>query len=145
MAFTNPSVAQFQAQFPRDFPYGTDPNISVLDSDITAAFQRANVLTNQALFADQGTYTFCYNLLSAHYLVLNLRASSQGINGQYNFLQNSKGVGQINEAFAIPQRILDNPLFSMLTKTNYGAQYLEILSPKLLGQMGAVYMPAHAL
>lgn len=139
MSYTNPSVADFKNQFVRDFPYGVDPNNNVLDSDITYAFQMTNVNINCALFPDQGTYSLAYNLLSAHYLVTNLRASSQGINGQYNFLQQSKNAGSISEAFGIPQRILDNPYFSMLTKTNYGAMYLQLLLPQLSGQVYNVY------
>lgn len=79
-----------------------------------------------------------YNLLSAHYLVMNLRSSSQGINGQYNFLQVSKGVGSVNESFSIPERITNNPYFSMLTKTNYGQAYLQLLLPQLTGQIYVV-------
>jgi hypothetical protein len=71
-------------------------------------------------------------------LVLNIRSSSQGINGQFNFLQQTKSVGAVSEGFAIPQRILDNPYFSMLTKTNYGAEYLQLLLPQLAGQMFVV-------
>lgn len=145
MAFNNPSVGEFKNQFIRDFPYGTDPKISVLDADITYAFQYANTNINQGLFADQGTYSLCYNLLSAHYLVLNLRSSSQGINGQYNWLQNSKAVGAVNEAFTIPQWVLDNPYLAMFSKTNYGAQYLSLLLPQLIGQTFAAYGPPHAL
>lgn len=133
--FVNPSVNDFKTQFTRDFPYGTDPNVSVLDSDITSSFLYTNVNINQELFPDQGTYTLAYNLLSAHYLVMNIRSSSQGMNGQFNFLQTSKGAGPVNEAFSIPQRVLDNPYWSMLTKTNYGALYLQILLPQLAGQI----------
>jgi hypothetical protein len=138
MAFTNPSVQDFKNQFFRDFPYGTDPEVSVLDQDITAAFVFTNVNFNQALFGDQGSYNLGYLLLSAHYLVMNLRASSQGLNGQFNFLQNSKGAGSVNEAFAIPQRILDNPDWAILSKTNYGAQYLQLIIPQLAGQIYTV-------
>jgi hypothetical protein len=146
MAFSNPAVTDFQNQFVRDFPYGTDINNTVLNSDITSAFQFTNVnIVNQSLFPDQGTYTLAYLLLAAHYLVLNLRASSQGINGQFNWLQNSKGVGQVNEAFSIPQRVLDNPAFSQYFKTNYGAQYFNLIWPYLSGQMFSVCGPANAL
>lgn len=145
MAYNNPSVQDFKDQFPRDFPYGTDIKTSVLDSDISAAFRQTNVNINQGLFADQSSYTLGYNYLAAHYLSLSFQTSSQGFNGQYNFLQNSKGVGGVNEAFAIPQRILDNPYFSMLTKTTYGARYFELILPKLTGQMFSVYGPARAL
>src|ERR1700733_14959368 len=135
MAYTNPSVTDFQNQFVRDFPYGTDPENNVLNSDITNAFNFTNFNINQALFQNQAQYPLGYLLLSAHYLVLNMRASSQGINGQYNFLEQSKGVGALNSSFAIPQRILDNPYWSMLTKTNYGSEYLQLLLPQLAGQM----------
>lgn len=109
-------------------------NTQVLDQDITSSFMSTNVNINQALFPDQSTYTLGYLLLSAHYLVMNLRQSSQGINGQYNFLQASKGVGSVNESFSIPQRVLDNPYWTMLTKTNYGSSYLQLLLPQLAGQ-----------
>lgn len=138
MAFQNPSVADFQNFFTRDFPYGTDPNVAILDSDISKAFVFTNINFTQALWADQGSYTTGYLLLSAHYLVMNIRASSQGINGQFNFLQNSKSAAAISEAFGIPQRILDNPDWSMLCKTNYGAQYLQLVLPQLAGQIYTV-------
>lgn len=138
MAYSNPSVSDFQGYFYRDFPYGTDINTSVIDADITKAFVQTNININQGLFADQGSYNVGYFLLSAHYLVTNLRMSSQGINGQFNFLQSGKGAGGVSESFSIPQRILDNPDWSMLTKTNYGAMYLQILIPLLTGQMYTV-------
>lgn len=139
MAFDNPSVAQFKSQFARDFPYGTDPNVAVLDSDITYAFILVNVNINQALFADQGSYSVGYNLLAAHYLVMNLRASSQGINGQFNFLQQSKSVGAVSEAFGIPDRIMANPDWAMLCKTNYGAMFIQLVLPQLAGQVYNAY------
>ena len=135
VAYSNPAVTDFKNQFVRDFPYGTDPTTSVLDSDIANAFQFVNININQGLFADQGSYTLGYLLLSAHYLVFALRASSQGLGGQYNFAQNTKSVGQVSEGFTIPEHISNNPYLLMLTKTNYGAQYLELILPKLCGQI----------
>lgn len=145
MAFQNPSVADFKNQFVRDFPYGTDISVNVLDADISYAFQVVNVNINQGMFADQGSYTLGYNLLAAHNLVLNIRASSQGINGQWNWLENSKSVGSVSQAFSIPQWILDNPLMSQLTKTNYGALFLQLVLPQLTGAMFTGFMPAAAL
>lgn len=139
MGFSNPTVVDFKSFFIRDFPYGTDPNVSILDGDITKAFTFTNVNMNQGLFSDQGSYNVGYLLLSAHYLVMNIRASSQGINGQFNFLQQGKGAGSVNESFAIPQRVLDNPDWAILTKTNYGAQFLQLVIPQLCGQIFNVY------
>lgn len=139
MSFLNPSIADFKTQFFRDFPFGIDINTSILDQDILNAFAVVNVNFNPSLFADQKSYALGYNLLTAHYLVLNIRQSTQGINGQFNFGQQSKGVGAVNEAFAIPQRILDNPEFAMLSKTNYGAQFLMLILPQLTGQIFSVH------
>lgn len=139
MAYENPSVAEFKAYFNRDFPYGSDVETSVTDDDIVKAFQMVNVNINQCLFGYQASYTVGYLLMSAHYLVMNLRASSQGINGQFSWLEQSKSVGNVSQAFAIPQRILDNPYFSMLTKTDYGAQFLQLILPQLVGQVSIAY------
>ncbi len=138
MAYLNPSVADFKSFFVRDFPYGTDMEDSVLDSDIAKSFQFTNMAIFQGNFSNQSNYTTAYLLLSAHYLVLNLRSSTQGINGQFSFLEQSKGVGQVNQAFAIPQQVLDNPLWSIYMKTNYGAQYLEIILKQSIGVMTTV-------
>lgn len=133
--YLNPTIAQFKTQFTRDFPYGTDPLISILDQDIANAFNYVNVNFSQDFWADQTSFYLGYNLLAAHFLVLNIRQSSQGILGQYNFNESSKSAGSVSQAFSIPQRILDNPEFAMLTKTNYGAQFLFLILPQLAGQM----------
>lgn len=138
MAFSNPSVQDFKDRFFRDFPYGVDPTTTVVDQDITTAFVMVNINMNPELFADQGSYTQGYLLLSAHYLVMNLRSSSQGLNGQFNFGQQSKAAGSVSEAFAIPQRILDNPDWAILCKTNYGAQFIQLVLPQLAGQIYGV-------
>jgi hypothetical protein len=138
MAYVNPTVNDFKSFFVRDFPYGTDPKTSILDSDIAKAQTFTNVNFNPDLWQDQGSYNIGYNLLSAHYLVMNLRASSQGINGQFAFLEQSKSAGSVSQAFAIPQRVLDNPDWAMLAKTNYGMAYLQMVIPQLAGQIYVV-------
>ena len=134
MAYVNPTITDFKEYFFRDFPYGTDINTSVTDQDIANAMNMTSLHINKGLFSGQDFYSLGYLLLSAHYLVMNLRTSSQGINGQFAFLEQSKSVGSVNQSFAIPQRVLDNPDWSILMKTNYGAQYLQLLIPQLCGQ-----------
>lgn len=138
MAYTAPTIGDFKARFFRDFPYGTDPNVAVLDQDILIAFNSVDIQINEGLWDNQGAYSQGYLFLAAHNLVLNLRASSQGLNGQWNWIQNSKSVGQVSESFSIPQRILDNPDLATYTKTNYGAQYLGLLWPNLCGQIFSI-------
>lgn len=113
-------------------------NVSVLDADIVSAFNLVDININQALWSNQISYTLGYLYLAAHYMVLNIRASSQGLNGQYNWAQNSKSVQGVSEGFEIPQRIKDNPDFMAYTKTNYGAQYINMLWPQLAGQVFTV-------
>lgn len=137
--FVNPQPTDFMNYFNRDFPYGVDINTSVTTTDIANAMQMTNISINQALWTDQASYNVGYLLLSAHYMVLNLLSSSQGINGQYSWLENSKAVGAVNQSFSIPQRVLDNPYWSQLFKTNYGAQYMQLLLPQLCGQMYVVH------
>lgn len=135
MSFLNPTVQDFKDYFFRDFPYGTDPETSILDADIAKAYGQTNVNLNPSLFADQNTYTIGYLLLAAHYLVVDIRMSSQGVSGSYSWLVTNKAVGSVSEGFQIPQQILDNPYMSMLSKTNYGAKYLELVLPSLVGQI----------
>lgn len=136
--YTNPSQSDFETFFYRDFPYGTDPTVSVTPTDIANAFALTNITINQGLWPDQSSYNIGYLYLTAHYLVLNLRAGSQGLNGQWNWTQTNKAVSGVSEAFAIPQRLIDNAELMAYTKTNYGNQYLMLLLPILSGQMFTV-------
>lgn len=137
MAYTNPSVTDFKTYFFRDFPYGSTMS-TVQDQDITNALADASYNLNSGLFGSQAKYTAGYLLLAAHYLVTNLRASSQGVAGNYSWLEASKSVGSVSQAFSIPERILANPEFAMLSKTSYGAKYLLMVLPLLSGQIFTV-------
>jgi len=138
MAYTNPGVGDFKNFFVRDFPYGTDPATSIIDQDIENAFLEADLNVNTAFFETQAAYNLGYLLMSAHFLVISIRASSQGISGQYSWLQTNKSVGSVSEGMQIPPSILNNPALAMLSKTNYGARYLMIILPKMVGQIFTV-------
>ncbi len=139
MAYNNPTITDFQNFFVRDFPYGTDVTTTVTTNDIGSAYSSVNAFSlNQGLYSNQASYTLGYLYMAAHFLVQNLRASSQGINGQFNWLQQSKGAGSVNEAFAIPERVLHSPMWSMFTKTNYGMMFLQLISPRLIGNIISV-------
>lgn len=141
--YTNPTVADFKAYFTRDWPYGND-NKSVMDVDITKAIAQAGFNFNQALFSTQDRYTMGFLYLTAHYLVVDLRMAAQGISGSYPWLQTSHAAGSVSESLQIPQRILDNPVFAMLSKTNYGAKYLALILPQLVGNVFTVRGRTHA-
>lgn len=138
MAYQNPSVQDFKDYFYRAFKFDEDPQIGVTDLDITNAFQMTNTQINQALFCTQEAYTLGYLNLAAHNLVMSIRASSQGLNGQFSFLEQSKSVGSVSQSFAIPDRILQNPYWSVFMKTNYGVAYMMMILPQLTGQIYVV-------
>lgn len=137
MTYTNPQVSDFKTYFYRDFNYGPNSN-TVTNTDITNALTDASVFINPVLFNTQAIYNTGFLLLAAHFLVMSLRASSQGVNGQFPWMQSSKGVGSVSEGFTIPDRILANPEFAMLSKTYYGAKFLFMVLPQLTGVMFSV-------
>ena len=135
MAYINPSVNEFKKQLARDFPYGgTNGDLTTIqDLDIKNAQVEAGININQSLFANQAAYSLGFNLLTAHYLVMDLRASAAGIQGTYPWMTSSKGVGSVNESIQIPEQIMRNPYMAMLSKTYYGAKYLNLVLPSLVG------------
>lgn len=145
MGWPNPTVQNFQAQYFRDFPYGLSNGdlTTVQDADIQAAINKTALFINPALYTNQAAYNNGFLALSAHYLVLSLRASSQGIAGQWPWMVTSKGVGGVSEGITIPEWVLRNPMWSVLTTTNYGMDFLFGVLPNLVGQMFTVFGPAH--
>ena len=138
--FEDTTVQAFKAHFTRDFPYlpnpipeGTIADQYVKNSDIEKAIQEAIFNVNPALFDSQESYSLCFNYLTAHYLVTDLRNSAQGLFGQYNWMTSSKSVGSVSEGYSIPQKILDNPEFAYISTTPYGAKYLSMIMPLLTG------------
>lgn len=108
----------------------------VCDQDIQAAFQLALAFNfSQNLFANQATYTQAACLLAAHYLVMNLAASNQGLAAREEWVVASKGAGALNETFHIPPRILSNPTLSKIATTSYGARFVELIAPLLIANI----------
>ncbi len=138
MAYNNPGITEFKDYFVRDFPYTTDPSTGILDADISKALFDADSFANQELFSDQLKWDVGFLNLAAHFMVLSINASSQGINGQFAWLVQSHAVGSVSESLSIPQRILENPEFAWLSKTNYGTKYLMLILPQLTGQIFVV-------
>lgn len=141
--FVNPTATDFKAHFTRDFPYGTAIN-TVQDSDINKAIAEANFNFNSALFANQGEYTMGFLYLTAHFLVMDLRASSQGISGNFPWMTTSKSVGSVSEGIDIPEFIKNNPMLAHFGKTYYGAKYINLIFPRLIGNMFPMTGMTHA-
>ena len=137
MSYTPPTVADFKDRFDRDFAFSADQAdmTRVRDRDITTASTQAVANFNVALFASQSIYTEAFLLLTAHFLCVNLLAATQGLGGTSQWLVNSKAVGNVSESFAIPERITRSPFLAGLSKTLYGATYLSIIMPLLVGNV----------
>lgn len=138
MAFTIPTVDDFKANFTRDFPYGAGIDY-VQDNDISKALVEAGINFNQSLFSTQETFSLGYLYLTAHFLVMDLRAASQGISGSYPWMTTSKSVGGVSEGIEVPEFIKNNPLLAMYSKTYYGAKYLTMVLPRITGPFFASY------
>ncbi len=137
MSYIVPSVTTFKNYFFRDFPFGTTSEY-VMDADVTKAQNESYMLINDDIFPDQTTFEVGHNYLSAHNLVTNLSASAQGVSSSFSFLEHSKKVGNVSQVFSIPHGILASPIYSMLAKTTYGAKYLALVTPFLIGNVGVV-------
>lgn len=131
------SVAQFKSFYDRDFPFGTDVNTSIRDQDILKAFNQANGQINATLYLTQSSFTNGSLWLAAHYLCTNINNSSQGLNGQFNWGEQSKSAGGISQSFAIPPAISNSVVFNGFTKTTYGAQWVLDIYPRLTGGMSS--------
>lgn len=146
MDLTTITVAQFKAFFTRDFPYlpsNINPNSDnanqyVLDSDITKAFGEAIIAFNQYLCTGIPSITTAFLYMTAHFLCLDIRESFQGINGVGTNIVNARSVGNVSESYSIPERYL-TPILLEYTKTTYGLRYLNMVAPRLVGNIRAVF------
>ena len=137
MSWTAPTVAQFKAQFYRDFPYApaTDTgNLDyVIDTDIQNAINEAQQNFNTCLFGDQTTTIFLY--LAAHTMVMNIRNSSAGLGSLAKFAQDSSSVGGVSISNNINSIFADQPMFSDYLTTGYGKKYLDLVYPFTVGNV----------
>lgn len=138
MAYTDPTIADFKAYFDRDFPFGNADMTTVRDIDVNKALSQQQNTINPNLFPGQNIYTQGALLLSAYFLVQNLRTSSQGVASKFDWTTQSKTVGPVSSSFEIPERILENPELAIYAANGYGVQYLQMILPLLTGQMFSV-------
>lgn len=146
------TVSQFESFFSRDFLYG--PGIDkVRPLDIQNSLNTAASVYNPALFSTAPVgvapnltneaitaYLYC----SAHFLVTSIQGVGGlgkiggGMNSQGEGLVTGKGVGGVSVNFSWPSFISDSPSLSQFSKTVYGNLYLQILMPRLVGNVGVV-------
>lgn len=132
-----PTVAQFQAQFFRDFPYApvvqgvTDPSLKYVQSqDIQNAINMACGDFNPQYGANT---TLIFLFLAAHYMVLTLRNSAMGLNSQATFPVDSATVGSVSTVNNITEKFKTDPNFNKYITTGYGQIYLDMVYPYTIG------------
>lgn len=108
----------------------------VSDLDITNAYAEACITFNDTLFTSDDDMILAYLYLSAHYLVNDLNAGGQ--DAASVGIANSRSVGNVSESYTIPQAYLDSVVFSFYTKSSYGIKYLNMIIPRLAGNMATV-------
>ena len=110
----------------------------VRDKDIERAITDTKENINHGLFTKQSQFTSSFLNLAAHYLIMNLRASSQGVDGEFDWLLTNKGVGSVSAGFHIPTYLADNPVYSFYCKTPYGVRYIVSVYGMTKGQIFTV-------
>lgn len=114
----------------------------VTDFDIARAFNAAESFNmTRTLSGSQAAFTYAYGLLSAHYLCETLQAGGSGLGGKADWLTSSRSVGNVSESYNIPTRVLNSPFLAKLSRTTYGAQFLELVSASLIGNFQSFHRP----
>jgi hypothetical protein len=111
----------------------------ILDADINKAFSEAQIIFNQSLFGSDANLTIAYLYLTAHFLVVDIRRSSQGLASKGDFLAQSQTVGAVSETLSIPSNMASNPIYQLYLTTGYGSKYLNLAMPALVGRVRIAY------
>ena len=139
--WVTPTVAQFQAQFFRDWVYApaqvdaqppTPEGLRkyIFSLDITNAIQQAAGDFNPQYGPNNN---ICFLYLAAHYMVKNLRNSGMGLNSQAKFPLEASSVGGVSITNRITDKLIDDPNYAKYLTTGYGAIYLEMTYPYTVG------------
>jgi len=133
------TVDDFKGWFTRDFPYSVSGDLSgITDQDLLKAFAEASMNFNPTLFSTVDEQKLGFLYLAAHYLVIDIQNSSQGLAGKYEGIMSSKSVGSVSVGYTIPDWVMGHPIYSLLSQSKYGMKYLSLIIPQLVGNISAV-------
>jgi len=110
----------------------------VTDNDISKALYEAQQNFNRCLFGTDASANMAFEYLAAHYLCMDLQAGSEGIWSKYNWLTGGKSVGSVAEQYVVPDRVKNSPALAYYSTTRYGAKYLSIVTPLMIGNVTLV-------
>lgn len=138
------TVDDFKGWFSRDFPYSASGDLSgITDQDILKAFAEASMNFNPTLFSTEDEQKLGFLYLAAHYLVIDIQNSTNGLNGKYEGIMSSKSVGSVSVGYTIPDWVMASPIYSLLSQSKYGMKYLSLIIPSLVGNITAVRGATH--
>ena len=107
----------------------------IQDSDIMRAFKEAKVNFNAGLFGDDDTIKMVFLYLAAHYLVIDLNNAMNPMAMGFMGFTQSKSVGSVSQSFALPDFVTRNAALSQYMQTGYGAKYVSLINPYLIGNV----------
>ena len=111
----------------------------VLDSDIEKAYFQAKQFFNNNLFDNETDLLSYICYLIAHYLVIDLQMSQEGVNSTGYYIPNHTTVGDVSESYSNPTNSQgDSFILYQLNQTRYGQKYLSLISPLLVGHFNSV-------
>lgn len=103
----------------------------ITDDDIQKAMTQAINNGNEFFGETLEEKVNIYLHLVAFYLVMDLKNAQIGINGGVAGAVTSTHVGDVSESYAIPQWMLNDPMYSMFAQNAYGLKYLSLIAPYL--------------
>lgn len=104
-------------------------NDYITDEDVYKAMGQAKLNANEKFGECKGDKINIFLHLVAFYLVMDLRNASGGIYTGFVGMTQSKSVDGVSESFAIPQYLLNNPVYSIYAQNGYGMKYLSLILP----------------
>lgn len=110
----------------------------IQDRDITNAFAESMLSFNRVLFDSDDNIILGYLYLTAHFLVNDIKAASNGIDSRGVFPVASHSAGSVSESFIIPERYSKSTILSFYTSSSYGLKYLNMILPYMVGNIAAV-------
>lgn len=117
----------------------SETGMFVLDSDIEKAYFQAKQFFNNNLFDNENDLLSYICYLIAHYLVIDLQMSQEGVNSTGYYIPNHTTVGDVSESYSNPTNSQgDSFILYQLNQTRYGQKYLSLISPLLVGHFNSV-------
>lgn len=109
----------------------------VTDDDLSGAIFDAEFNVNPGLFPTQAAFSRAFLYLAAHQLIEKIKMAAAGVQSQYSWLVDSKSVEGVQQSFEIPKVIKENPFLAHFSTTRYGAMFIQIIAPLLVGNVHA--------